>query len=505
MNFVVTTAQMKMAEDVSQLNGVSKYQLMENAGTALAKAIEETVGTADKSFVILSGKGNNGGDGIVLGQRLGAVGAQVLVILTAGEPVTPEASTALGRYRNACPTAFYENNPEAARAALAAADVIVDCVFGTGFRGQLDGGTAELFAFINELPDPVRVSVDIPSGVNGDSGEVSHNAFAPHYTFTLGAMKQGLLNYPCNEHCGKIRLLDIGIAESCFREYTAQLTDDSILKFQIKRPRDSNKGSYGRFLNIAGSGCYMGAAVLSTRAALRTGAGLVTLAAPKEVVAVAAAAVPEAEFLPLEQDANGFMDRNSPKRLASQLANATAAAIGCGIGNTESGRIIVKAVLQTGDCPLILDADGINCAADNINVLKGSKRQLVLTPHPGEFSRLTGLSVQEIRQNRLALARAFAREKNVVLLLKGADTVIASPDGRTFVNTTGNPALAKAGCGDVLTGIIGGFLAQGIEPFFAAALGAYVHGKCADRLVESASAASVLASDIIESLPYVLS
>ena len=506
MKFVVTTTQMKMAEDICALNGVSKNQLMELAGTASARRVEEMLGGAGgKNVVVLVGKGNNGGDGIVLAKRLNEAGAQALVILVSGAPEAAEASEVFGRYSNACPIAFYEQRPEAVKSAMASADAVVDCVFGTGFRGGLDDMLSDLFAYANSLDHVKRISVDIPSGVNGDTGEAAENAFMPHVTLALGAVKQGILSHPCNDLCGAIQLLDIGIPDGCFREYMAQITDESIMRLQLKRPKNSHKGSYGSLLNVSGSGCFYGAALLSTRAALRCGAGLVTLASSKRVINGIASAVPEAVFYPLDQDEDGFMDKSASKRLVKPLMEATAAAVGCGIGNTENSRIIVKAVLQTGDCPLILDADGINCVAGNINVLKDSRHQLVLTPHPREFARLTELSVDEIQRDRLNLARKFAAEKNVVLLLKGVNTVIAAPDGRTFVNSTGNPALAKAGTGDVLTGIIGGFLAQGMEPFYAAALGAYVHGKCADELVKKASDASILASDLIEYLPYVLS
>lgn len=506
MKFVVTTAQMKNAEDISALNSVSKMQLMENAGEACAKAIDDMLGGAGgKNVVVLSGKGNNGGDGIVIAKNLSRMGAQAPVILVSGQPMSAEARAAFAKYSDQCIVVAYESRPDAVHNALASADLIVDCVFGTGFKGQLDGGTAELFAYINDLKSVKRLSVDIPSGVNGDTGEIAQNAFKPHTTLVLGAMKQGLLNHPCFDFCGEIQLLDIGITENCYRDYAAQMTDESIMKLLLPRPKNSNKGNYGRLVNIAGSAYYCGAAMLSSRAALRAGAGIVTLATPKRVVNAIAAAIPEVVFYPLDQNEDGFMERNAAKRLGLPLIDATAVAMGCGMGNNDNSRIIVRTVLKTGNCPLILDADGINCIANNINVIKDSGRPIVMTPHPRELSRATGLSVQEIQSDRLNIAKRFAREMNVVLLLKGVNTVIAAPDGRTFVNSTGNPALAKAGTGDVLTGIIGGLLAQGMEPFFAAALGAYVHGKCADKLVENASEASILASDIIEYLPYVLS
>jgi len=261
----------------------------------------------------------------------------------------------------------------------------------------------------------------------------------------------------------------------------------------IKLPvlkKDAHKGDNGRLLNIAGSVRYPGAALLSTKAAVKCGTGLVTLAAPCAVAYAVITAVPEAVLCPLDGD-------NFEDLLLPELTRATAASIGCGMGNTPKTRKITEFVIKNAACPVILDADGINAVSDNINILK-ENNNLAVTPHPAEFGRLTGLSVSEVQANRADNAAAFARETGAVVLLKGANTVIAAPDGRISVNPTGNPSLAKAGTGDVLTGIIASFAARGGELFDACRAGAYLHGLAADRLALKKPLAGITAGDIAE-------
>lgn len=506
MNFIVTSEQMKAAENASEKLGVSKQQLMENAGQVCYKAINDFIGgVKGKNLVILCGRGNNGGDGLEITSHIVENGGEVIALYVDDLPKSTEARACYSKYESKLPIAMYTHSEELAKTALLGADVIVDCIFGTGFHGVLEEKIAELVKYVNnECKNALKISIDIPSGIDADSGKVAETAFEPHVTYVLGAIKQGQLSHPCFDKSGNTVLLDIGIADECYEEFSAVVTDDKIYDFQPARPKNSNKGTYGHLLNIAGSGSYTGAALLSSRSATRVGTGLVTLATPKRVVNAIASAIPEVTFIPLEQDENAFMSRECCEQLIKPIMDASVIAVGCGIGNNENSRAVVKTVLDTGTAPIILDADGINCISANINVLKDNVHPLVLTPHPREFSRMTNLSVEEVQADRIALAKAFAKEMGVVLVLKGINTVIAAPDGRTYINPTGNTALAKAGTGDVLTGMIGGFVAQGMEPFYAAALAVYVHGKCADELIKKASPAGIIATDIVENLPYVL-
>lgn len=501
MTFAVTTTQMKQAEDRSEQKGVSRVTLMQNAARQCLEYIKQRVDKiAGKRFVIICGSGNNGGDGMELAALLKEEGGNVTVLLTHKLPDTDTALTCMEQHTEKPATLSCKENPSAAKDLLNSAEVIIDCVFGTGFHGELPDPAAEIFAYINTECKALKIAVDIPSGVNGDSGKIAENAFRPDITLVLGAMKTGLLNYPCCEYCGETVVLDIGIADDCYTEYEAVFTPDSVTDKLPPRPAHANKGTFGKLLNVAGCVNYIGAAILSSKAALRIGTGLVTLASTEYVISAAAAAMPECIYLPLHQDDRGYIYSANAKNLAAAAEKVTAVSIGCGMGNNENTSVLVKTLLQSGNCPIILDADGINCISDNINVLKDNDRPIVLTPHPGEFARLLGISVTEVQANRIELARKFAADTGTVLLLKGMNTIIATPDGRTAVNSTGNNALSKAGCGDVLTGIIAGLAAQGVQVYDAAVLGAYIHGRCADKLVENKLAASVLASELIEQL-----
>ena len=501
MTFVTTTAQMKAAEERSEQKGVTRVTLMQNAARQCFELIKQRVGKiAYKRFAILCGSGNNGGDGVELATLLREEGGEVTLVLTDRLPDTDTARTCMEQRREKPSTVSCTEKPAAAKELLSSAEVIIDCVFGTGFHGELPAAAAEIFGYVNSHCNALKISVDVPSGVNGESGDIAENAFKPDITLVLGAMKKGLLNHPACELCGEMTVLDIGIADGCYDEYEAVFTPPSVMDKLPSRPAYANKGSFGKLLNVAGSVSYIGAAILSSKAALRIGTGLVTLASTEYVMAATASAMPECVYLPLHQDDLGYIYSANTKILAAAAEKASAVSVGCGMGDNEYTAAIVQALLKAGNCPIILDADGINCISDNINVLKDNDRPVILTPHPGEFARLLGMSVAEVQADRLDLARKFARETGTVLLLKGMNTVIAAPDGHTAVNPTGNNALSKAGCGDVLTGIVAGLAAQGVQPYDAAVLGAYIHGRCADELVKSQNAASVLASELIDSL-----
>ncbi|MCH5200343.1 MAG: NAD(P)H-hydrate dehydratase [Oscillospiraceae bacterium] len=501
MIFAVTTAQMKQAEELSEKKGVTRATLMQNAAEQCLEAIKRRIGkTAYKRFAILCGSGNNGGDGAELAALLREEGGEVTLLLTDGLPDTPTARACMERHGEKPSAISCKEAPDAAKSLLKSADVIIDCVFGTGFHGELPPVAAEMLAYANAECNALKIAVDIPSGINGDSGEIADNAFRSDMTLVLGAMKTGLLNHPACEYCGEMQVLDIGISDGCYTEYEAVFTPPSIMDKLPPRPIYSNKGDFGKLLNVAGSVSYIGATILSSKAALRIGTGLVTLASTEYVIGAAAAAMPECVYLPLYQDDRGYIYSANAKLLCEAAEKATAVSVGCGMGNNENTAKLTEALIKSGNCPIILDADGINCISDNINVLKDNDRPIILTPHPGEFARLLGISVAEVQAHRLERAKRFAEDYGVVLLLKGMNTVIAAPDGRAAVNPTGSNALSKAGCGDVLTGMIAGLAAQGAEAYDAAVLGAYIHGRCADRLVKTRDPSSVLAGELVECL-----
>lgn len=504
MKFVVSNSEMKTAEENAVKGGVSLLQLMLNAGAICAETLEKHTDVKGKLFVIICGRGNNGGDGYVIAHKLRSFGAETAVIQMFGQPNSPCAMECYSFYKDTVSVLSLSENQEQAKNLLLNAFCIIDCVFGTGYHGDLPHDAYNLFDFINNEVHGVKVAVDIPSGVNSNTGEISPNAFKPHITLALGAIKQGMLNTRSYDFLGEVLLMDIGIGEECFTRFTARFIDETILDIFPKRNKSDHKGTFGKLLNVAGSMDFSGAAVLSTKAALRTGAGLVTLAAPAELVKQLTGKLIENTFISLPQDRNGYISADAPNIVGSHLSSVTAVSAGCGLGDGENTRMMIEYLIKNTNCPIILDADGINSIKNHIHLLKDNDKRLILSPHPKEFSRLCGKSVEEIQNNRIDSVIEFAIEHGVFLLLKGNNTVIATPYGDCWINITGNPALAKGGSGDVLTGIIGSLLAQGLKPVEAAKLGAYLHGLSADMLSEKMSMTGILPTDIIENLPYII-
>ncbi len=499
MRFIVTNAQMKAAEAECDKRFISYSEMMDNAGRAVANSI--IADNAPCLAAVMCGSGNNGGDGFVIAKLLAERGFKVRTVLVNGEPRTDCAREHFGNLHN---NNVYSLADEKGRclAFVQNAQIVVDCIFGTGFHGELPEHAAELLTAANNRP--VRVAVDVPSGVNSDTGDFDPRCFRATETHVLAAMKRGLLNPAALNILGRIIPHDIGIDWSCYKEFEALFDGESSRGVLPERTPGAHKGTFGRLLNIAGSLSYSGAAVMSTRAALRSGTGLCTLAAPVSTVKALTGTLVENTFLPLPETADGFVGENAQEAIAPILPKMTAVAVGCGLGNSENTRKLTEYIIRNAQCPIIIDADGINSIADNINVLKERTGGTVITPHPLEFSRISGLPVAEIQRDRIGAAKRFAAEYGVTVLLKGAYTVVSDSMGdEACVNTTGSAALAKGGSGDVLTGIIAAMLAQGITPYIAASSGAYCHGCAADLLCKTMHPAAILASDIINALPEV--
>ncbi|MBE6902843.1 MAG: NAD(P)H-hydrate dehydratase [Ruminococcaceae bacterium] len=499
MQYVVTNAQMKAAEIACDRESISFIRMMENAGIACAEEIIKLVPKGGY-ISILCGSGNNGGDGFVISHVLASHGISSAVILVDGEPKSECARHHFSRLYGAKILNWNEHR-EVCCDQIVRSDVVVDCIFGTGFHGTLPENAAAAIRYANNCP--IRVAVDVPSGIDSDTGEMDTGYFRATTTLIIAAIKKGLLALPCYDKIGDTVLLDIGIDESCYGEdYVAMITDDSFRRPFKVRERSSHKGSYGKLMNIAGSLNYNGAAALSTKAALRTGVGLCVLATPRSVVSAVAATMHETTYLPLPEDGDGFVGDAASKVLAN-LERVTAVSIGSGLGNNENTRELTNSVIRSATCPIIIDADGINSIASNIDILKERKSEIILTPHVMEFSRISGLSIEEIKTDRIGIAKEFSQKYGVTLVLKGANTVIACPDGRMYINTCGNSGLAKGGSGDVLTGIIASMVAQGVEAGRAAACGVYCHALASDMLLKKLPMESMLPSDIIDILPEV--
>ncbi len=500
MQYVVTNAQMKAAEEICNRDSISYIRMMQNAGTACAEEILRIV-PRGSYITILCGSGNNGGDGFVISSVLAEHGISSAVILVNGEPKTDCAKHHFDMLFGA-QVMRWDAHHERCIAQLMRTDAVIDCIYGTGFRGELADTIRELLEASSHCR--YRIAVDVPSGINSDNGEFDKGCFKPTHTLVLAAMKAGLLSLPANDMLGDTKLLDIGIDEKAYSsDYIAKMTDKSCAHPFPERRKSSHKGSFGRLLNIAGCLCYNGAAAMSTKAALRTGVGLCTLAAPVSVVKMLAASIHETTYLPLPETDEGFVNENAFSCLSDHLGKATAVSIGCGMGNSDNTRKIVEFVIKNTDRPIIIDADGINSIAANIDILKERKGKLIITPHPLEFSRISGLSLDDIDRNRITAAKQFAEKYGVTVVLKGSNTVIASENGEIYVNASGNSGLAKGGSGDVLTGIIAAMAAQGIDTFKAAVCGVYCHGAAADLLLERMPAESILPTDVIEALPEI--
>lgn len=493
---VASAAKVREIEKRAMAAGLSEGRLMENAGTAAARYIR-TVTAKPLDTVILCGAGNNGGDGFVIARKLYENEYKVTVILTDGTPKTDTAREAYSKMPADISRIDATAEPYRAASAVTAAEVVVDAVFGIGFRGALPGTVAQLFAVVT--PKQLTFAVDIPSGLSCDSGDADENTFKAEHTLTFIATKPALMMQKNAALCGKVSVLSIGIEEA---DITAVLDTDVLKDEDIKplftpRNPDSHKGTCGHLLAVCGSYGMAGAAILSVRAALRSGVGLVTVALPRSIYPIVASAVPEAVFLPLPETESGVLSRAALRPLLSALKHKDALLIGCGLGKGESVEMLVCELLSNAKCPVVLDADGLNAVANHIDVLKTVLSPLVLTPHPGEMARLSATDIAFIEADRLQIAKTFAARYGVTLALKGHRTVIT--DGVVSkINTTGNAGMATGGSGDVLAGMIASLLAQGMQPIDAVKSGVYLHGKAGDAAAKRLSQHAMLPSDMLD-------
>lgn len=499
---VVTAKEMKGLEEGSLNYGMSYRGLMENAGNAAADFLKGHMDLEEKRCLIFAGKGNNGGDSFVIVRRILEAGAHVVVALTDGYPVTEEASGTLVEAKELGALIFeYDQVKDRIEQLASAVDLVVDGVYGTGFRGELDQKHKEIFELINGSTGAV-VALDLPSGVEADTGRAANGAVKADITLAFECRKPGHLIEPGRSFCGSVTELPIGIPEECWEEASITVTGmEEADVFRVLKERDPNghKGSFGKFLNVGGSLGLTGAAVLSTTAALRSGAGYVTLAAPKSVLYALAPRLIESTMLPLPETEEGTLSEQAVPVVLERAKKCTAVLVGCGLGRTQAGMELVAALLRTVEAPLVLDADALSLLAGNTELLRERKGPVILTPHPVEMARLCGKRLADVQQNRLETAKSFAKEYGVIVLLKGPDTIITNGD-RVCINLTGNAGMAKAGSGDVLAGMIGAFAAQKVPPMLAAVCGAYLHGAAGDRCAKRLSQYGMLPLDMIEDL-----
>lgn len=500
---ILTSQEMREAEALAVEAGSGFDMLMENAGSAAAVAINEKIPVEGRSCLIVCGCGNNGGDGLVVARKLWESGARVAVLLSGGEPETAQSLAMLNKLRQTeVPVWNAELAPRQTDRAFEEADIIVDAIFGTGFRGRLPERVLPITKKINNTAAAV-FSLDVPSGINADSGFACSDAVRADFTVAFDSLKPAHILHPGREYAGEIKTVDIGIPEACREEEVNShflIDEDMIFSGLKKRPVHSHKGDFGRLLHFCGSAGMPGAAVISALSAARCGVGLLTVASSPSAFPALNARLPEAMLLPLKEDPVGEFSAENAEILLTHLQRMDACLAGCGIGNNPGTQALMRELVENSPCPLVIDADGINALSPCIDILKTTKPPVILTPHMGEMARLLGCSVEELEEHRVEYALDFAREHRVLLVLKSSSTTIVTPEGAVFLNEVGNAGLAKGGSGDLLAGMIASFCAQGYSPLQSAAAGVYLHGAAADRCARRLSQYAMLPTDLLADL-----
>lgn len=495
---ILSAKEIKKAEALSFEKYFSEAELMKRAGQECFKKIVKYYGSVieNKKVSVICGNGKNAGDGFVIAKLLCEYGAAAQIVLADKAPEIPE------------PLMYFKEAEEYGVEIVSFKDaeldsvLIVDCIFGIGFHGSPKPPFDEVFEAVNNS-GAIVVSVDTPSGTDATDGSAD-TAIRADLTIAISTLKYCHIIPPSNEYCGKTVTVDIGIPEDCYNDdYANTITKSDVKACFTKRDVNSHKGSFGRQLNICGSYKMCGAAVISAKASLKTGVGLLKCIFPKSIYPVMTAHMTQPLFSPMSENEEKTLSMGALTHILNELQWADCVAVGCGIGNNDDTQVLVNQIIREADIPIVLDADGINSVSMNIDVLREARRQLVITPHPAEMARLINESTAYVQQNRIAVAKAFAQEYGCIVALKGANTVVT--DGKeVFVNTTGNPGMAMGGTGDMLTGMIGSFISQGINPFDSAKCAVYIHGLCGDITAKELSQRGMTVDDMLELLPALL-
>lgn len=499
---VVTASEMYAIDrDTIQNIGISDDSLMENAGQALFNVLKERIPRSAR-VAVLSGTGNNGGDGFVVARMLKSHGYDAeLWLVPPKEKIKGAAKTALDVYeRSGYDIKEYIGNERYFAEHVRYYDVIIDALLGIGIQGAVRSPYKEIIEMVNRTNATVY-AIDIPSGTPADGGEVE-TAVRADVTITIQCPKLGAYTFPAADYYGELLVVDIGIPPLAVvrnAEVRSTWEEDDVVRTLPKRKRSSHKGTHGKLLVVGGSRPMTGAITLTAKAALRSGAGLLTMAVPDDIYSVVANRVPEAMYYPCPSHDGSFSGVIDVSRL-----DIDAIAIGPGMGRTDGARQLVCALLQQ-PMPMVIDADALFFWNEYASLVRERKDATVVTPHPGEMARMLDLSINEVESDRFGVSKRLATEYGIYVVLKGPYTIVTTPDGSQYVNTTGNPALVKGGSGDVLTGMIAAFLMQHHSAQEAISNAVWVHGKAADMLVERGhSQWDVLAGDLIEAIPAVL-
>lgn len=491
--------------------GIPSAVLMENAGRTTYRLMsEDYLGGDVRRIVILCGRGNNGGDGFVIGRYALRDGYQVKVFLL-GRPADLRGDALLNHNLFRSLGGHVEevgDDMGPVTLALKHAHVVVDAIFGTGLSKPVEGREKAVVDAVNDLGRTV-IAVDIPSGIDGRTGAVLGSAIRAAHTYTFAYPKTGQLVFPGAHHAGRLTVIDISVPREAEAElgYDGEAVDCEMAA-GLFRPRLpwGHKGSYGHAAVMAGSPGKTGAAHMTSLAALKIGAGLVTLLTPATLNPIMEVKLTEVMTQPVADGGSGFFGMAARDEVLSSIADKDVVVIGPGLSQDPGTSELVRCIYGETDKPLVVDADGINAFAGHLDALGRHKNEVVLTPHPGELARLLGTTPAKVNADRLGTGRAFAGEHGVILVLKGARTLTFTPGGEVFINLTGNAALAKGGSGDILTGFIGGLVSQGYPPLEAAITGVFLHGYMADRWVEfGGNEMDLLAGDLLDGLGSVIS
>lgn len=511
---VVTAVEMRQIDqDTIEGVGIPGIVLMETAGSAIVRAIKQHYPTCHRIGIFV-GKGNNGGDGLVIARQLAHAGRDVHVFLVSpAENFTGEAEINLQIAKRLGLQIEFYGNSETLPTTLASCELLVDAIFGTGLRDTVRGSIATVIKTLNNFSIPI-LSVDLPSGLDANTGHPLGTCVRADRTVTIGLPKRGLLVHPGAEFAGKLEVVDIGFPEQVIDAQGIKVnwtTTTQALQWVPPRPPASHKGTYGRVLVVAGSTGMTGAAALASEAALRAGAGLVTLATPKHLNPILESLLPEVMTLPLpETDAGSLSVSAASAILEFAEKTKSVLAIGPGLSQHSDTVLLVHQLVRENreralNLRMVVDADGLNALSQVPEVISLLDREAILTPHPGEMSRLTSSSVPSLEADRIRTAQQFASEHNLTLVFKGAPTVTGLVNGDVWINSTGNPGMATGGMGDVLTGIIAGLMAQGHSNETAAVLGVYLHGLAGDIAAEALGMHGLVASDVLKAVPKAIS
>ena len=505
---VVTAQEMRQIDQqtIEQI-GIPGAVLMEHAGSAVVRAIRQHFPEC-RNIAIVVGKGNNGGDGLVVARQLALAGQPVEIFLVSPpETFAGDALTNLQIAQNLglpITPIFSENELKRLKTQVASCDLIVDSIFGTGLRGGVRGFIAGVIECINEAGRPV-VAIDLPSGLAADTGIAEGACIQATYTVTMGLPKRGNLIHPGGGLTGQLEVADIGFPLSVIDAQNIQINwtqPSEVARLLPSRPTHSHKGTYGRVFVAAASTGMTGAAALTSAGALRAGAGLVTLGTPKSLNPILEVKLTEVMTLPLPETAEGSLALEAKSHIIEAVKRTKSVlAIGPGLSQHPETVALVHSLVRESNAPTVIDADGINALSKSKDILSSLSPQTVLTPHPGEMARLIGGSVEALEQDRIGIAQRFAEAHNLTLVLKGAPTVVARGNGEVWINSTGNAGMATGGMGDVLTGLIAGLMAQKVSPFDAAVLGVYLHGLAGNIVAESIGMHGLMAGDVLNKVP----